>query len=99
MEFTFDVEKCDKIFDELLSIGKIKLSHAIPPIHDLKKCAYCKCHNSYSHATNERNVFWQQIQSAINRGQLCLKQMQVDNNPFSVNGIDLQGAKVLVWPK
>jgi hypothetical protein len=57
MKFTFDVGKCDKIFDELLSIGKIRLSHAIPPIDDLKKHAYCKWHNSYSYATNDCNVF------------------------------------------
>jgi hypothetical protein len=93
---TFDVGKCDKIFDELLRIGKIKLSHAIPSIDDLKKCAYCKWHNSYSYATNDCNVFRRQIQSAINGGQLCLKQMLVDKNPFPVNAIDLQGAKVLV---
>jgi hypothetical protein len=30
---------------------------------------------------------------------LCLKQMQVDNNTFLVNAIDLQGAKVLVRPE
>jgi hypothetical protein len=99
IKFIFDVSKCDKIFDELLSIGKIKLSHTIPPIEDLKKRDYCKWHNSYSHATNDCNVFWRQIQLAINEGQLCLKQMQVDNNPFPVSAIDLQGAKVLVWPE
>jgi hypothetical protein len=36
MKFTFNVSKCDKIFDELLSIGKIKMSHLIPLIEDLK---------------------------------------------------------------
>jgi hypothetical protein len=36
------------------------------------------------------------MQLAINEGQLCLKQMQVDNDLFSINTIDLQGAKVLV---
>jgi hypothetical protein len=82
-----------------LSIGKIKLLYAIPPIDDLKKHAYCKRYNSYSHATNDCNVFRRQIQSAINGGQLCLKQMQVDNNPFPVNAIDLQGAKLLVRPE
>jgi polyhydroxyalkanoate synthesis regulator phasin len=97
MKFTFDVEKCDKIFDELLSIGKIKLSHAIPLIDDLKKHAYCKWHNSYSHATNDCNVFQRQIQLVINGGQLCLKQTHVDKDPFLVNVIDLQGAKVLAW--
>jgi hypothetical protein len=55
---TFVVLKCDKIFDELLNIKKIKLSHTIPPIEDLKKRAYCKWHNSHSHDTNDCNVFW-----------------------------------------
>jgi hypothetical protein len=26
-KFTFDVAKCDKIFDELFKLGKIKISH------------------------------------------------------------------------
>jgi hypothetical protein len=30
---------------------------------------------------------------------LCLKQMQVDNDLFPISAIDLQGAKVLVWPE
>jgi hypothetical protein len=38
MKFTSDGSKCDKIFDELLSIGKIKLSHTIPATKDLKMC-------------------------------------------------------------
>jgi hypothetical protein len=42
MKYTFDDGKYDKIFDELLSIGKIRLSHAIPLIEELKKCAYYK---------------------------------------------------------
>jgi hypothetical protein len=41
IKFSFDVSKCDKIFDELLSIRKIKLSHTIPVIEDFKKRAYC----------------------------------------------------------
>jgi hypothetical protein len=57
MKFTFDVSKCDKFFDELLSIRKIKLSHTILPIEDFKKRAYCKWHNSHSHANNYCNVF------------------------------------------
>jgi hypothetical protein len=57
MKFTFDVAKCDKIFDELFQLGKIKMSHTIPPIDQLKRCAYCKFHNSFSHATNDCNTF------------------------------------------
>jgi hypothetical protein len=44
---TFNVGKCDNIFNELLSIGKIGLSHAISPIEELKNHAYCKWYNSY----------------------------------------------------
>ena len=29
MKFTFEVSKCDRIFDELLEYGNIRLSHAI----------------------------------------------------------------------
>jgi hypothetical protein len=43
IKFTFNVAKCDKIFDELLKNGHIKLTHNIPPIDELKRHAYCKC--------------------------------------------------------
>jgi hypothetical protein len=36
---------------------------------------------------------------AINEGQLCIKQIQVDNDLFPINAIDLQGAKVLLRPE
>ena len=65
VKFTFDVSKCDRIFDELAKAGKLKFSHTIPPNVELKRRAYCKFHNTYSHATNDCNVFRRQIQSAI----------------------------------
>ena len=65
-KFNFDVSKCDRIFDELNKLGYIKLSHAIPPLEELKWRAYCKWHNLFSHATNDCNVFRRQIQSAVN---------------------------------
>jgi len=68
IKFTFDVSKCDRIFDELNRLGCIKLSHTISPIEELKRHAYCKWHNSFSHATNDCNVFRRQIQSAVNEG-------------------------------
>ena len=42
MKFTFDVSKCDRIFDELLRHRNIRLSHAIPSPEELKRHAYCK---------------------------------------------------------
>jgi hypothetical protein len=57
MIFTFDVAKCNKIFDELFKSGKIKMSHTIPHIDQLKRCACCKFHNSFSHANKDCNTF------------------------------------------
>ena len=64
MKFTFDVSKCDRIFDELLRLGHIKINHVIPPLEELKRRAYCKFHNSSSHAANDCIVFRRQVQSA-----------------------------------
>jgi hypothetical protein len=70
--YTLDITKCDRIFDNLLQEKQIKLpsGHIIPLPEQLKKHAYCKRHNSYSHATNDCDVFCQQVQSAINEGRL-----------------------------
>jgi hypothetical protein len=52
IKFTFVVSKCDRIFDELLKSGNIKLTNTILQLDELKRYAYCKFHNSFSHATN-----------------------------------------------
>jgi hypothetical protein len=59
MCYTFDVAKCDMIFDYLLQEKPIKLpsGHIIPSLEQLKKHAYCKWHNSYSHVINDCNIF------------------------------------------
>ena len=44
MKFMFDVSKCDRIFDELLHLGHIKITHVISPLEELKRQAYCKFH-------------------------------------------------------
>jgi hypothetical protein len=98
VKFTFNVGKCDKIFDELLKNGNIKINHTVPSTDELKRRAYCKWHNSFSHATNDCNVFRRQIQSAINEGRLKFQEMQVDTEPFPINMIDFEGKRVLIWP-
>ena len=67
-KFTFDVSKCEKTFDELYKNGYIKMSHTIPLLDELNRRAYCKFHNTWSHATNDCNVLRRQIQSAVNEG-------------------------------
>ena len=74
MKFTFDVFKCDRIFDELLKHGNIHLSHAIPSPEELKR-----------HGTNDCNVFRRQIQSAVDERRLVLSEMQLDKSPFPVH--------------
>ena len=56
IKYTFDVSKCDRILDELAKLGKIKFSHTISSVDELKWRAYCKLHNIFSHATNDCNV-------------------------------------------
>ena len=57
MTFSFYVAKCDRIFDAMLKDKYIKISHTIPPFEEIKRRAYCKYHNSFSHAINDCNVF------------------------------------------
>jgi hypothetical protein len=105
MRYTFDVAKCDRIFDYLLQEKQIKLpsGHVIPSPEQLKKHVYCKWHNSYSHATNDYNILCQQVQSAINEGRVKFAespQMKLDKDPFltNMNIVELDGKKVLVRP-
>jgi hypothetical protein len=69
---TFNIAKCDRLFDYLLQEKQIRLpsGHVIPSSEQLKKHAYYKWHNSYSHATNDCNVLCGEVQSAINEGRL-----------------------------
>ena len=81
-------------------MGKIKFSHTIPSVDELKWRAYCKLHNTFSHATNDCNVFRRQIQSAVNEGQLVISAMQVDQNHFLMYAhvLELKNPKVLIRP-
>jgi hypothetical protein len=57
MRYTFDVSKCDHLFDLLLRGGVIRLTegHVISNTDILVKKTYCKWHDSYTHTTNECN--------------------------------------------
>jgi hypothetical protein len=98
VKFIFNVGKCDKIFDKLLKNGNIKINHLVSSADELKRRAYCKWYNSFSHTTNDCNVFRRQIQSAINEGRLKFQEIQVDTEPFPMNVIDFEGKKVLIRP-
>jgi hypothetical protein len=74
------------------------MSHTVPSLEELKRRAYCKFHNIFSHANNDYNVLRRQIQSAIYEGRLVIPTMQVDQNPFPVHMLELNNPKVLIRP-
>jgi hypothetical protein len=81
---------------------KLTSGHIIPS-SKLKKHAYCKWHNSYSHALNDCNVFHRQDQLTINEGRLKFAespQIKLNRDPFpmNMNKVELDGKKVLVRP-
>jgi hypothetical protein len=96
MKFTFDFSKCDRIFDELLKFGYIRINYTSPSADELKRRAYCKYHNSFSHATNDCNVFRRQIQSTLNEGRLSLSDMQVNKVPFPMHAIEAGPPAILI---
>jgi hypothetical protein len=42
VKFTFNVAKSDRIFDKLVKIDNIELTHTILPMDELKRHTYCK---------------------------------------------------------
>jgi hypothetical protein len=103
VKFTFDVTKCDKLFNILLQNKVIRLSenHVVPPPRKLAKGKYCKWHDMFSHNTNDCNYFRRQVQSALNDGRLTLGEghrMRLDVDPFpaNVNMINFEEKKVLM---
>jgi hypothetical protein len=99
VKFTFNITKCDKIFDELLKHGNIKLSHVIPPVEQLKGRVYCKWHGSFLYNTNDCVVFRRQIQSAINEGRLRFqKEVRIDRPPVLATTLEPTSKKAIVRP-
>jgi hypothetical protein len=101
MRYTFDVTKCDHLFDLLLQGGVTRLTvgHVIHNADILAKKTYCKWHDSYTHTTNECNYFQQQVQSEINNGRLTLGdrgKMKLDTDSFPIGIVELEYKKVLV---
>jgi hypothetical protein len=101
VKYTFDVSKCDRLFDVLVRVGMIRLTegHVVPSVDHLAMKKYCKWHDSDSHVTNKCNYFRRQVQSAINDGRLTLQnsgKMKLDIDPFPVNMVELEGKQILV---
>jgi hypothetical protein len=79
---------------------RLREGHVILSPEKLGRKAYCKWHNSFSHATNDCNVFRRQVQSAIDDRRLIFtksSKMKLDTDPFPINVIDFENKKMLIW--
>eukprot|EP00256_Glycine_max_P062132 XP_014631525.1 uncharacterized protein LOC106798860 [Glycine max] len=70
--YTFDITKCDEIFDLLVTDGQIVVPKGlkVPPIEQQKKRGYCKFHNFLGHKTSRCVLFRDLVQKALNEGRL-----------------------------
>jgi hypothetical protein len=73
-------------------------------ISSLGKCAYCKCHDSFSHNTCDCNVFRRQLHSAIDEDRMKFRDHldiggHTSHSQILPKGvINLEDNKILVWP-
>ncbi|WJX39866.1 hypothetical protein P8452_27373 [Trifolium repens] len=86
--YTFDITKCDEIFDLLVTDGQIVVPKGvkIPPLDMRKKRGYCKYRNFLGHRTSQCVLFRDLVQKALNEGRLKFgekpKAMQIDAEPL-----------------
>ena len=86
--YTFDITKCDEIFDLLVKDGQLIVppNLKVPPLEQRKKRGFCKYHNFLGHKTSQCFLFRDLIQNAIKDGRL--KFSDKGKNPMKV-GTDL----------
>ncbi|XP_050876984.1 uncharacterized protein LOC127080729 [Lathyrus oleraceus] len=89
--YTFDVTKCDEIFDLLVKEGQMIVppNTKIPPLEQRKKRGFYKYHNFSGHKTSQCFLFRDLIQNAIMDGRLKFagkgkNQMKVDIDPLNI---------------
>ena len=87
--YTFDVTKCDEIFDLLVKDGQLIVPSnvKIPPLDQRKKRGFCKYHSFLGHKTSQCFLFRDLIQNAIKDGRLKFAdkaKMKVDEDPLDV---------------
>ncbi|XP_050875734.1 uncharacterized protein LOC127079396 [Lathyrus oleraceus] len=89
--YTFDVTKCDKIFDLLIKYGQMIVppNTKIPPLEQRKKRGFCKYHNFLGHKTSQCFLFRDLIHNPIKDGRPKFadngkNQMKVDAYPLNI---------------
>src|SRR3954470_15247888 len=94
--YTFDVTKCDEIFDLLVKDGQMIVppNSKIPPLEQRKKRGFCKYHGFLGHKASQCFLFRDLIQNALKDGRLKFadqtkSHMKVDTNPLNIADTNL----------
>lgn len=89
--YTFDITKCDEIFDLLVKDGQmiVPLGAKVPPLEQIKKRGFCKYHGFLGYKTSQCFLFRDLVQNAIEEGILKFgdktrSQMKIDFDPLQV---------------
>ncbi|XP_050918925.1 uncharacterized protein LOC127136411 [Lathyrus oleraceus] len=89
--YTFDVTKCDEIFDLLVKDGQmiVPLVAKVPPSEQRKKLGFCKYHSFWGHKTSQCFLFRDLVQNTIQEGRLKFgdkprSQMKIDSDPLQI---------------
>jgi len=103
--YTFDVTKCDEIYDLLATDGQVVVPKdlKIPPLEQRQKRCFCKYHNYLGHKTSRCSNSKDLVQKGLNESRLKfgdkpLPQMQVDSEPLkdaSIMYADIAGCNMV----
>lgn len=84
--YTFDVSKCDEVFDLLVKDGQIIVPQGLKdPPRTKEKRGFCKFHNFLGHKTHQCVLSRDLVQKALKEGRLQFGErpkMQVDSDPM-----------------
>lgn len=90
-KYTFDVTKCDEIFDLLVKDGQMIVPPGakVPPLEQRKKRGFCKYHSFLGHKPSQCFLFRDLMQNAIQEGRLNFgdkprSQMKIDFDPLQI---------------
>src|ERR1051325_984267 len=84
--YTFDVSKCEDIFDLLVKDGQILVppNAKLPPLEQRQKRGFCKYHNYLGHTTSQCFLFRDLVQKSLQEGRLkfAAKKQKIDTDPL-----------------
>ncbi|XP_058732818.1 uncharacterized protein LOC131604393 [Vicia villosa] len=84
--YTFDISKCEEIFDVLVKDGQILVppNAKLPPLEQRHKRGFCKYHNYLGHSTSQCFLFRDLVQKSLQEGRLkfAARRMKIDADPL-----------------